>query len=54
MCALRASRQLGADPMEAAYWRLDAALPGPGAVPPGWSLVHEYGPTPARPALVHV
>jgi Ca2+-transporting ATPase len=54
-CALRASRALGSDPMEAAFWRLAAdALPGGGALPPGWTLVHEYGLTPQRPALVQV
>ncbi len=54
-CALRASRALGSDPMEAAFWRLAAdALPDAGVVPSEWSLVHEYGLTPRRPALVHV
>lgn len=54
-CALRASRALGSDPMEAAFWRLAAdALPDGGAPPPGWTLVHEYGLTPQRPALVQV
>ncbi|MGX9219745.1 cation-translocating P-type ATPase [Massilia varians] len=54
-CALGASRALGSDPMEAAFWRLAAdALPGGGALPPGWTLVHEYGLTPQRPALVQV
>ncbi|BDT59590.1 ATPase [Massilia varians] len=54
-CALRASRALGNDPMEAALWRLAAkALPGGGSAPSGWTLVHEYGLTPHRPALVHV
>ncbi len=54
-CALRASRALGSDPMEAAFWRLAAdALPGGGALLPGWTLVHEYGLTPQRPALVQV
>jgi P-type Ca2+ transporter type 2C len=54
-CALRASRALGSDPMEAAFWHLAAdALPDAGVVPPEWSLVHEYGLTPKRPALVHV
>lgn len=53
--ALRASRALGSDPMEAAFWRLAAgALPGGGAVPPGWVVVHEYGLSPQRPALIHV
>ncbi len=53
--ALRASRGAGSDPMEAAFWRLAAdALPEGGAVPASWSLVHEYGLTPQRPALVHV
>lgn len=53
--ALRASRALGSDPMEAAFWRLAAdVLPDRGAVPDGWSLQHEYGLTPQRPALVHV
>ncbi|MBQ5938933.1 cation-translocating P-type ATPase [Massilia sp. AB1] len=53
--ALRASRELGSDPMEAAFWRLAAdALPDGGATPRGWSLVHEYGLTPQRPALVHI
>ncbi|MBQ5948486.1 HAD-IC family P-type ATPase [Massilia sp. ST3] len=52
--ALRASRQLGSDPMEAALWRLaSAALPGGGAPPAGWTLVQEYGLTPQRLALVH-
>ncbi|WP_409267099.1 cation-translocating P-type ATPase [Massilia sp. BHUDP2] len=54
-CALRASRALGSDPMEAAFWRLAAdALPDGGALAPGWTLVHEYGLTPQRPALVQV
>lgn len=54
-CALRASRALGSDPMEAAFWRLAAdALPDGGALAPGWTLVHEYGLTPRRPALVQV
>jgi len=54
-CALRASREQGSDPMEAAFWRLAAsALPDAGRRPRDWSLVHEYGSTPARPALVHV
>jgi len=53
--ALRASRVLGTDPMEAAFWRLAGrVLPDGGAVPAGWSLVHEYGLTPARPALAQV
>ncbi|RZJ85469.1 MAG: cation-translocating P-type ATPase [Massilia sp.] len=53
--ALRASRALGSDPMEAAFWRLAAdVMPDRGAVPDGWSLLHEYGLTPQRPALVHV
>lgn len=53
--ALLASRALGSDPMEAAFWRLAAdVLPGGGAVPKQWSLLHEYGLTPQRPALVHV
>lgn len=53
--ALRASRELGSDPMEAAFWRLAAAkLAGGGAAAPGWALVHEYGLTPQRPALIHV
>ena len=53
--ALRASRELGSDPMEAALWRLaSGALPDRGAAPQGWSLVHEYGLTARRPALVHV
>ncbi len=53
--ALRASRELGSDPMEAAFWRLAAdVLPDAGAVPGAWSLVHEYGLTPQRPALIHV
>lgn len=54
-CALRASRALGSDPMEAAFWRLAAdALPDGGALPRGWTLLHEYGLTPQRPALVQV
>ena len=53
--ALRASRELGSDPMEAAFWRLaDEALPDGGAAPHGWTQVHEYGLTPQRPALVQV
>jgi Ca2+-transporting ATPase len=53
--ALRASRQLGSDPMEAAFWRLAAdILPDGGTIPGTWSLVREYGLTPQRPALVHV
>ena len=53
--ALRASRELGSDPMEAAFWRLATdVLPDGGAIPAAWSLVHEYGLTPQRPALVHV
>jgi Ca2+-transporting ATPase len=41
--------------MEAAFWRLAAdALPDGGALAPGWTLVHEYGLTPRRPALVQV
>jgi len=53
--ALRASRALGSDPMDGAFWRLAGqALPGGGALPAGWTLVHEYGLTPARRALVHV
>jgi Ca2+-transporting ATPase len=53
--ALRASRELGSDPMEAAFWRLAAdALPDAGAAPVAWSLVHEYGLTPQRPALINV
>lgn len=52
--ALRASRALGSDPMEAALWHLAAsALAGGGAPPAGWAQVHEYGLTPQRPALVH-
>ncbi|MGI4843402.1 MAG: cation-translocating P-type ATPase [Janthinobacterium lividum] len=54
-CALRASRALGTDPMEAAFWRLAAdALPDGGALPAAWTLVHEYGVSPQRPALVQV
>lgn len=54
-CALRVSRPPGSDPMEAALWRLaGAALDERGAVPVGWRLVHEYGLTPQRRALVHV
>jgi len=54
-CALRASREAGTDPMEAAFWRLAAAaLPDGGAAPAGWSLAHEYGLTATRAALVHV
>jgi Ca2+-transporting ATPase len=53
--ALRASRPPGSDPMDAAFWRLAAAsLPDEGAVAPGWRLVHEYGLTAQRPALVQV
>ncbi|SFB89685.1 cation-translocating P-type ATPase [Massilia yuzhufengensis] len=52
--ALRASRALGSDPMEAAFWRLAGdTLHEKGAVPAGWSPAHEYGLTPQRPALVH-
>ncbi|MEX5746232.1 cation-translocating P-type ATPase [Massilia sp. X63] len=54
-CALRASRALGTDPMEAAFWRLAGeALPEAGAPPPGWTLAHEYGLSAQRPALVQV
>jgi Ca2+-transporting ATPase len=54
-CALRASRPPGSDPMEAAFWRLaGTALGDGGAVPAGWRMLHEYGLTPQRPALVHV
>ena len=51
--AVRASRPESADPMELAFARLVAArdivLPGPSL-----RLVHEYGLTPARPAMVQV
>jgi len=54
-CALRASRALGSDPMEGAFWRLAVqCLPDGGAPPPAWTLVHEYALTPQRRALVHV
>ncbi|MGI4721333.1 MAG: cation-translocating P-type ATPase [Janthinobacterium lividum] len=53
--ALRSSRELGSDPMEAAFWRLAGdTLPDGGAIPETWVLAHEYGLTPQRPALVHV
>ncbi len=52
--AVLASRAPGSDPMEAAFWRLaSGVLPDGGAVPAGWTLAHEYGLSPQRPALVH-
>ncbi len=53
-CAILASEIDPFDPMDRALHELGSAQQPPLQAPVGWSLVHEYGLTPQRLAMVHV